>query len=286
MNPHKIAVLTDSCADISPELAEKRGIFVLPLKIIYPEGEYADGVDITAHEIYGRMPAEVPGTSLPDGDTVFQMLERIHEQGYRKVIAVCLSAGLSGTYNMVRLAGLGCGEAMEVATFDSNSGSLGEGCIALQVTNYIEQGKSWEELLEIVPQLIRDTHVLFSLDSLEYLQRGGRIGKITCLAGTMLQIKPIISFAEDGQLTSVGKIRGRLRSIDEMVARIKKLVPQDGRPYNLATAHGEAQGDLNYLKAQLEEEIACAEHYYEGSIDCTLGVHTGPHLIGVGVQLL
>ena len=286
MNPQKIAVLTDSCADISPELAEEKGIFILPLKIIYPEGEYADGVDITAREIYQRMPAEVPGTSLPDGDTVFRMLERIHQEGYQKVIAVCLSAGLSGTYNMVRLAGLGCGDAMEVATFDSGSGSLGEGCIALEVANCIERGRTWEELLAIVPRLIADTHVLFSLDSLEYLQRGGRIGKITCLAGTMLQIKPIITFAEDGQLTSVGKTRVPLLSIDEMVARIKKLVPQDGRPYNMATAHGEAPGDLEYLKAQLAEEIACAEQYYEGTVDCTLGVHTGPHLIGVGIQLL
>ena len=186
---------------------------------------------------------------------------------------------------MVRLAAQNF-QGLECAVFDSNSGSLGEGCIALQAAHYIRQGMGWQELQRRVAGLVRDTHVMFSLDTLEYLQKGGRIGKITCLAGTMLQIKPIISFAEDGQLASISKVRGRRRSIDEMVQRVKAMVPTDGRPYVMATAHGDAPEDQAYLKAQIQQEIAGATHYYEGVIDCTLGVHTGPHLIGVGIQLL
>ena len=285
VNPQKIAVLTDSCADIDPRLAEQMEIFILPLKIIYPEREYQDGVDIVASEVYRRMPEQIPTTSLPDGQTVLDMLERIRQMGYEKLIAICLSAGLSGTYNMVRLAAQNF-QGLECAVFDSNSGSLGEGCIALQAAHYIRQGMGWQELQRRVAGLVRDTHVMFSLDTLEYLQKGGRIGKITCLAGTMLQIKPIISFAEDGQLASISKVRGRRRSIDEMVQRVKAMVPTDGRPYVRATAHGDAPEDQAYLKAQIQQEIAGAAHYYEGVIDCTLGVHTGPHLIGVGIQLL
>lgn len=285
MNRQKIAVLTDSCCDISPQLAAENDIFILPLKIIYPEGEYSDGVDITADQIYQRMPGQVPTTSLPDGDSAFRMLERIRDLGFEKVIAVCLSSGLSGAYNLVRLTAQEYPH-LKSAVFDSNSGSLGEGCVALELARRIRQGLEWPQLLELVPRLIQDTSVLFSLDTLEYLQKGGRIGKIAWLAGSMLQIKPIISFAEDGQLVSVGKVRGRYRSIDEMAARIRKMVPQDGRPYTLATAHGGCPGDLAYLKGLLQEEIACAQHYHEGIIDGTLGVHTGPHLIGVGIQLL
>lgn len=285
LNRQKIAILTDSCCDIPPELAAQQDIFILPLKIIYPEGEYSDGVDITAQQIYQRMPQQVPTTSLPDAETVLQTLERIRQQGFQRVIGVCLSAGLSGAFNMVRLMAQEYPH-LETAIFDSNSGSLGEGCVALELSNRIQQGMEWPQLLQLVPQLIQDTFVLFSLDTLEYLKKGGRIGKITWLAGSMLQIKPILSFAEDGQLTSVGKIRGRYRSIEEMAQRIREKVPLDGRPYTLATAHGGCPGDLAYLKELLHEEIACAQHYYESAIDCTLSVHTGPHLIGAGIQLL
>ena len=285
MNRQKIAVLTDSCCDIPAEIAAENDIFILPLKIIYPEGEYSDGVDISADQIYQRMPDQVPTTSLPNVDSALRMLERIHSQGFERVIAVCLSSGLSGAYNLVRLTAQEYPH-LEAAVFDSNSGSLGEGCVALELARRIRQGAEWPQLLELVPQLIQNTSVFFSLDTLEYLQKGGRIGKIAWLAGSMLQIKPIISFAEDGQLVSVGKVRGRYRSIDEMAARIRKMVPQDGRPYTLATAHGGCPGDLAYLKSLLQEEIACAQHYHEGEIDGTLGVHPGPHLIGVGIQLL
>ena len=119
---------------------------------------------------------------------------------------------------------------LEAAVFDSNSGSLGEGCVALELARRIRQGAEWPQLLELVPQLIQNTSVFFSLDTLEYLQKGGRIGKIAWLAGSMLQIKPIISFAEDGQLVSVGKVRGRYRSIDEMAARIRKWFLRTGGP--------------------------------------------------------
>ena len=229
MNRQKIAVLTDSCCDIPAEIAAENDIFILPLKIIYPEGEYSDGVDISADQIYQRMPDQVPTTSLPDVDSALRMLERIHSQGFERVIAVCLSSGLSGAYNLVRLTAQEYPH-LEAAVFDSNSGSLGEGCVALELARRIRQGAEWPQLLELVPQLIQNTSVFFSLDTLEYLQKGGRIGKIAWLAGSMLQIKPIISFAEDGQLVSVGKVRGRYRSIDEMAARIRKWFLRTGGP--------------------------------------------------------
>ncbi len=167
MNRQKIAVLTDSCCDIPAEIAAENDIFILPLKIIYPEGEYSDGVDISADQIYQRMPDKVPTTSLPDVDSALRMLERIHSQGFERVIAVCLSSGLSGAYNLVRLTAQEYPH-LEAAVFDSNSGSLGEGCVALELARRIRQGAEWPQLLELVPQLIQNTSVFFSLDTLEY----------------------------------------------------------------------------------------------------------------------
>ena len=287
VNPQKIAVLTDSCADIDPRLAEQMEIFILPLKIIYPEREYQDGVDIVASEVYRRMPEQIPTTSLPDGQTVLDMLERIRQMGCEKLIAICLSAGLSGTYNMVRLAAQNF-QGLECAVFDSNSGSLGEGCIALQAAHYIRQGMGWHGIAAPGGPAwcgIHHCDVQPGHPGIPAKRRAAS-ARSPAMAGTMLQIKPIISFAEDGQLASISKVRGRRRSIDEMVQRVKAMVPTDGRPYVMATAHGDAPEDQAYLKAQIQQEIAGATHYYEGVIDCTLGVHTGPHLIGVGIQLL
>lgn len=130
-----------------------------------------------------------------------------------------LSSGLSGTYNLARILAGECAEqgyAMKV--FDSVSGALGQGMTVLQLAEDIKNGMDWEELTERrAPQLIANTYPFFSVDTLEYLVKGGRIGKVTAMAGTMLQIKPIITFAPDGQLQSVAKVRGRHQVMRKLV---------------------------------------------------------------------
>ncbi len=280
----RIAVLTDSCADLPPELAREKGIEILPLKICYPEKEYLDGVDITPEEIYSRMPEEVPKTSLPDGDSILGAFDRLRDAGYTKVVAVMFSSGISGTYNAVRVLAESY-EGMEIAVFDTKCACMGVGMIALRTVELIEQGMGWEELVARVPVIIRNTQVFFSIESLEYLKKGGRIGLVTCMAGTMLQIKPIISFAADGQLVSIGKARGRAKSMEDMVRRVRGLMPE-GRPYDLFIANGGCEEDAETLKAMLAEEIAGCRRFYECKIDGTLATHVGPHLIGLGIHCM
>lgn len=282
--PAPIAVLTDSCADLSPQTAEENGIFVIPLSVVYPERAYADGVDITAEDVYRRMPEEVPTTTLPTGQVVEEAFRKIRERGYRYVIALIFSGGISGTYNMVRMLGEEA-EGLEVRVFDTKTASLGLGLIALQTVQYIRQGRSFLELQEIVRSLIRNTKVFFCVDTLEYLKRGGRIGKITCMAGSVLQIKPIITFSEEGQLVNVAKARGRMRSIDEITERVKRLVPGKGR-YNMAMAHGGCPEDMEIVRKALSPEIRKSAMFCESAIDSVLACHVGPRLIGAGVQIL
>ena len=284
MHRERIAVLTDTCADIPPELARERDITVIPLRVGYPEGDYQDGVDITPEEVYRRMPQEVPKTSLPMRETVLAAFDRIRDTGYEKVAALIFSSGISGTYNAIKMMARDY-QDLEIAVFDTKSASLGLGTMALQVWDYIHAGMGWKELLSRIPALIAGTSIFFSLDTLEYLQKGGRIGRITCVAGTMLQIKPIISFAEDGQLASVGKVRGRAKSMEELARRVRELVPAD-KPYNMAVANGGCPEDVQVLKGLLASEIAGSHRFYEGVIDCTLASHVGPHLIGAGIQIL
>ena len=138
-----IAVLTDSCADLSPQVAEENGIFVIPLSVVYPEKVYADGVDITAEDVYRRMPEEVPTTTLPSGKIIEDTFRKIRDKGYKYVIALIFSGGISGTYNMVRMLGEEA-EGLEVRVFDTKTASLGLGMIAAgQCGIYAKAALSW-----------------------------------------------------------------------------------------------------------------------------------------------
>ena len=287
MLPKKIALLTDSCADISPELAEKYHIFVVPLRILCTDGEYLDGVNIHGADIYRRLKAgELRQTSLPAAEEIGKLLERIVEEGYDGVIAVMLSGGLSGTFNLLRLVAEECRGKLEVRAFDSLSGSLGLGMTVLQLAEDIQSGMDWEELTERrVPQLIAGAFPFFSVDTLEYLQKGGRIGKVTATAGMLLQIKPILTFTEDGQLTSVAKVRGRHQVIDKLVALTVQRCGKHKR-YNLAVANGGAPEEMALVKEKLTAALPNYDHIWEGEIDGTLSVYIGDGVLGAAVQVL
>ena len=153
---------------------------------------------------------------------VSDAFDQIRADGYERVIALMLSSGLSGTYNMVRLQGEQRDD-LEIAVFDSKSGALGMGITVLQLWEEIQAGLDWETLVkERAPHLMANTFPFFSVDTLEYLYKGGRIGKITAMAGTMLNIKPIITFSQDGQLQSIAKVRGRRAVQDKIIELVRK----------------------------------------------------------------
>ena len=287
MYPQKIALLTDSCADLTPRLIEEYHIHVVPLRILCADGEYLDGVNIRGADIYQRLQAgELPQTSLPAAEDVGKALRQIVEEGYDGVIAIMLSSGLSGTYNLARLIAEECSDLLPVKVFDSLSGSLGQGLTVLQVAEDIRSGMDWEELTERrIPHLIANTFPFFSVDTLEYLQKGGRIGKVTATAGTLLQIKPIITFAEDGQLQSVAKVRGRNQVIDRLVSMTVQHCGEHKR-YNLAVANGGAPEEMELVRQKLTGALPEYCHIWDGEIDSTLSVYIGNGVLGAAVQLL
>lgn len=284
MNPQRIALLTDSVADLPANLIKKHDIFVTPLRLLFSDGEYEDGIDINAKEVYRRLPTELPKTSLPSGERIETTFQKIREKGYEKVIAINFSGGLSGTSNMVRLMGEQF-VGLEVAAFDSVSASLGTGMMVMQAAKWIEEGRSFVEICRAIPKLVPNTKVFFCIDTLEYLQKGGRIGRITSVAGSLLNIKPIISFAPSGELINVAKVRGRKQATDKMVRMAREWLPE-GVKFNLAVAHGDCIGELKEIRALAKEAMPGYESLFEGEIDGTLGVYVGPHLLGVGVQIL
>ena len=285
-NPEKIALLTDSTADLTPAMREGKPIYVVPLKIRCDDGEFSDGVDIFAQDVYDRLHrGELPRTSLPEGGVLSDTLDQIRADGYEKVIAVMLSGGLSGTCNLVRVQAEQRDD-LDIAVFDSRSGSLGIGIIVLQLWEEIQAGTGWDKLIhERVPHLVDNTFPFFSVDTLEYLRRGGRIGRITALAGTMLSIKPIITFSEDGQLQSIAKVRGRKQVQDKIVELLRSKF-RAGKRYNLGVANGGAPAEMAELSEKIRARFPNFVHCWEGAMDATLSVYIGDGVIGGGIQFI
>lgn len=286
MNEQKIAILTDSSAALTPELVGDAPVYIVPLKISCPDGEFDAGVTIRAEDIYARLKAgQLPKTSLPAGEKVVRALDRIKADGYEKVVAIMLSSGLSGTYNLTRLMAQER-EDLEIEVFDSLSGAAGQGMIVLQLADDIAGGMGWEELIrERVPKLIRSTFPFFTVDTLEYLVKGGRIGKVTAVAGALLKIKPIITFAKDGELVSVAKVRGRKAVADKLIEVVREDLGTH-KSFNLAVASGGAPEEMAALRARMEREFPGFDHFWNTEIDATLSVYIGDGILGAAVMVL
>lgn len=283
----KIAVLTDTNCDLPPELLKKYNIFCLPLVINSGTQEYRDGIDLTVTDIYARQKKEHFGTSLPRPADLTAAFDAMVHSGYTKAVVLLLGSALSGSTNMARLMA-DERDDLEIAVYDTKSASIGVGILALQTALYIQRGLPFHILCQQVEQLIAGTKVFFSLDTLEYLQRGGRIGKATALAGGLLQIKPILTFDETGTINTAAKVRGS----KAVPARLLELVSDyraahgPNARFNLVVCDGGVPQAGAALEAALCQALPGAERVVHGQLDATLAVHLGPNLLGAGIQLL
>lgn len=280
----KTALLVDSGIDVPPSIIKEYGIYSLPLKIIYKDREYSDGVDIQAEEVYSNLSVEIPKTSLPGAAEAISILDRIKSDGYENVLAVTLSSGLSGTYNMISLVAKDY-EGLDVQIVDTKNIGIAGGMVAIRAAEYISEGMDFETLVKTVNEDVPDSKIFFCISTLEYLQKGGRIGLVSSMLGTALNLKPIISCNEEGIYYNVAKISGRKRSLDKMID-IATEYASKGKLYNLAVVHGGAAEDAEKVKEKLLSKLSKYKNVFEGQISPALGVHTGPGLVGIGVQIL
>ncbi len=280
MNKEKVAILVDSGCDVPQELRERYDMRVLPLKILYPEGEYLDQVTITAREVYRRFP-ETPKTSLPDGETILNALDQAYADGYTRALVVCISSGLSGTYAMVNAI---CRDYRKMETFvlDSKNISIGSGMLAILAARWLEHGVTWQALQEDLPRQISRSKVFFCVDTLEYLRKGGRLGLVAAVMGTALKIKPIISCNSEGVYYIAGKTLGRRQSLERMLKMASDFAGTES-PCALALMNGDAEKEAEAMREPLLRKIPLGKLLAQGQISPALVVHTGPGLLGIGV---
>ncbi len=273
----KIALLADSACDLPRDLVEKLAINILPLKIIYPDREFSDRVDIEPDDVYNRMPGEIPTTSMPCLDEIKTLIEDIKKQGFTHVLAVALSSGLSGTYGAMKLVAQDIND-MVVKTFDSRTLSMGTGWMVLDAARNIASGLSFDKVIENISSLQPKVKVYYVVETLEYLRKGGRIGQVSAMLGEFLHFKPIISVNPEGKYFTFCKVRGRRKSIDRLM-EIVENIPSE-KTINLAVLHGGAKKEAEHMMERLSKLPNIKEIVFS-DISPALGVHTGPGLLGV-----
>ena len=284
----KIAIISDSCGDISQEDMVKHSIFILPMQITIDGTSYRDGMEINVEDIYKKMKEGIiPKTSTPLLGGMERLFEHLKSNGFTHVIGIMLSEALSGTANALRI--IAEDFPMETCIVSSNQGSVGEGAIALQASLWRKEGLSFNEICARVKQLAKETACFFSVDTLEYLAKSGRIGKATAMIGNALSIKPILSFDENGAIYTAAKVRGSKLVEKQLVSLIDSQFAKEeyaGRPYNLLFADGAFPEGRESLMAAVLAKYGEAEHVFTAKIGAALSVHLGDHLLGVGVQFL
>jgi DegV family protein with EDD domain len=280
MNQKKIAILTDSCSDVPQNLLDKFNIYQLALSINYKDKSYRDRIDITPDEVYENLEKEIPHTSLPSMGEIHDTIERIIADGYNQIIIPVISSGLSGTCNAIRLV---CKEfkTIQTAVIDTKNIALGSGFFSVYAAQLVEKNISFEEIVKKVEDKIKNSHIYYSLQTLHYLVKGGRIGRVEGILGSLLHIKPIISCDDSGIYYTVEKVRGKKQSIQKLIEIVQDKI-KDKKNYYLTICHGNAREESEKIKEKMQPYIDKAALFMEGQISPALGVHTGPGLIGIG----
>ena len=278
----KIALITDSACDLDLNTLRENNINLLPLRIIYSNGDYRDRIDISPQEVYDNLEKEVPKTSLPSAQETEEVLNKLEQEGYTHVICISISSGLSGSFNAIRLA-LEDHPKLTSFVYDSKILAYPQGEIVLEVAKLIKEGKSFEEIVQEIPEIRKRVIGYFTINTLEYLKRGGRIGRLAGTVGELLNLKPIITTDEDGVYYNVAKVRGRKQSLSKMTELLKGYLAKN--KCEIAILHAGCEDEaIKYMNSL--KDLTNIVSIKIAEISPALGIHGGPGLIGFSVKMV
>jgi DegV family protein with EDD domain len=270
----KIAVLTDSGANLLPEMVKKhKNLFVIPLMIVVDGKNFRDQVEITAQEVYEQLDTHTITTSLPSLDDLAEMIEDLKKQEYTDVLAINLSSGLSGTFNAFRLA-FESVEGINITHYDSKTLGGGLGVIIEYALELIKDKKNIKEILPALNKLrSEDSLAIYTINTLKYLRRGGRIGKVEGTIGDILHVKPVITVNDEGVYITLSKAFGLNRSLISMK---KMMVEKFGEDLiDLIVHFGDDEQMAADLGEKLKKELN-VRNLTLSPLTPVLGIHTGP----------
>ena len=267
------AIVLDSTADL-PDAADRFPNWrVVPLYVRFGDESLRDGVDIDPAEFYARLreSSVFPTTSQP---TPGEFLACYQELGaYERIFSLHVSAKVSGTFASAEMAAAEVGHGV-VRAIDTETASASIAMLALAIQRRLERGTTDEEVDELVARYLGERGLLFTVDTLEFLQRGGRIGKAKAFAGTLLHVKPILSI-EDGEVEPIKRVRGERKAFAELAAALENET-RDEPAYRLAVAHAAAPERAAELEALVRAQRPNADLELVVTLGAVIGAHAGP----------
>jgi len=273
-----VNIVTDSVADLPPHVAKEFGITVVPLVVRFGTDVYRDGLDLSPNGFYDKLKTSkiMPVTSVPSPSAFADEYDRLAEET-NEIVVITLSSKLSGTYEVAQQAVGLMKKQCRVEVLDSQWVVMAQGFIVITAARASQSGASIDEVLDIARQTIQRVDMRAAFDTLEYLQRGGRIGKAQTLLGSLLKINPIIGI-KDGEVYPCGRERSRAKAIDYL--------------YNFAASFSSIEGIAVEYATDLDEANRLVQrfHYKHPQVPIyvshgtpVMGTHTGPSLLLVSV---
>ena len=276
----RVALVTDSSCDLSEEQLRAYDIRLVSLRVATSEGEFRDRLEIDQDILYDLLKRELPKTSLPLPEDVSALYRQLKEEGCTRVIHMTISSNLSGTCNMVRLIAEET-EGMQVDVVDTKTLSCGLGLLVLEAAESLAKGMSVEDTLARVEHLRATQLGAFVIRTLEFLRKGGRIGLVEGVVGSLLQIKPVIYVNDDGVYNTLVKARGFSNALNAMCDECFKRF--QGRKVRIAIVHGAAYEEAVRLRDRFLEKLDVVSSFIS-PVSPALAIHTGPGLLGAIVQ--
>jgi DegV family protein with EDD domain len=274
-------IVTDCAADLSAEELEQLGVIAAPLFINFPEGEI-NATEISADDFYNRLEAmrpAIPTTAQPSAGIFAELYRKIAETD-KDIFSMHISSGLSGTINSAHDGGGQVVADANVSYWDTLSLSAGERLQVMAAALGIKAGWSMDKIQERLIKIRENTEVLYTLDTLEYLARGGRIGRVKALAGALLNLKPVILVDKDGKYSTMGNGRTLTKSMGMIADSMHEKF--GNTPVWVTMIHGRFAEKAELLAADLKGKLNIAKMDLV-RISPVLGVHTGPHIVGASV---
>lgn len=275
-----LKIIVDSSSDLPTEILKKYDISVIPLRVYDQlEKEYLDGVNLQSHELMQRMKnGENFTSSLPSYDAIYQTLVSCSTD--QNCVYLTCSGDLSGTYNFAQLVKLDILENNPNASIhiiDTRSVSLGICVLVMELIEGLNNNESFENLMKQLNHNINKIQHIFTIEDLQYLIRGGRVGKFAGFLGGMLNINPIMEVSE-GKFKPLEKVRGRKKALNRMLELMK--IRKNALSKNVGVVYGVRNDSTEQFIKQLKDLIG-SEQIIENSVGSAVGVHTGPSAIGI-----
>ncbi|CUH93493.1 DegV family protein [Herbinix luporum] len=277
-----LKIVTDSASDIPKWVTDEYGLHVIPTPVVIDEKDYFDGKTIFPEEFYNILQKGNDIKTYHINSQMFYDNFLPYAKKGDELIYICFSTGIAGTFNAANIAKTELLEEypdFDLTIIDSKCASLGFGLVTYYALKMQQAGATKEEIIQAIEWHCEHMEQIFTVKTLEYLLKGGRLSRTSAIAGSLLDIKPIIHVNDDGALEPIEKVRGRQKSLKRLI----EIVGERGKDLSnqvIGIVHGDDAKTMETVREMLENTYGCKQ-FMDNYVGCAIGAHTGPGIIGI-----